>query len=94
MTEGEEKSVKYEVLIVRSVQKELDRIPIIYYDKLCNCIGLLEENPRTIGSLKLSDKEEYRLRFGPYRILYEIDDKNKTITLYKIAHRKDVYKKK
>ena len=33
---------------------------------------------------------EYRLRIGNYRVLFEI--KNKEIVIYRILHRKDVYR--
>jgi mRNA interferase RelE/StbE len=33
---------------------------------------------------------EYRLRIGNYRVLFEIEDKE--IVIYRILHRKDVYR--
>jgi mRNA interferase RelE/StbE len=33
---------------------------------------------------------EYRLRIGNYRVLFEIE--NKEIVIYRILHRKDVYR--
>ncbi|MFC2130816.1 type II toxin-antitoxin system RelE/ParE family toxin [Bacteroidota bacterium] len=38
--------------------------------------------------------ENYRIRVGNYRILYEINDNDKAVDIYEILHRKDVYKKK
>jgi mRNA interferase RelE/StbE len=83
----------YEVLIPKSVQKELDKISDIYYPRIRDKIFEMENNPRPIGSIKLSDSDEYRIRVGTFRILYEIDDKKKTVKIYKIEHRKDVYRK-
>lgn len=34
----------------------------------------------------------YRLRKGDYRVLYTVDDSAKTIIIYKIAHRREVYR--
>ena len=34
----------------------------------------------------------YRLRKGDYRILYTIDESAKTVIIYKIAHRREVYR--
>ena len=53
---------------------------------------MLIENPRPKISKKLKGKDSYRLRIGDYRIVYNIDDKNKTITVFRIRHRKDVYR--
>ncbi|MBI4318849.1 MAG: type II toxin-antitoxin system RelE/ParE family toxin [Chloroflexi bacterium] len=29
---------------------------------------------------------------GDYRILYNVDDENQTVTVVRVAHRKDVYR--
>lgn len=52
----------------------------------------LKVEPRPIGVQKLSTQEGYRIRSGKYRILFEIDDESKIVFIYKINHRKDVYK--
>ncbi len=36
--------------------------------------------------------DRYRVRQGQYRILYEIEDAVRTVTVVKIGHRKDVYR--
>jgi len=51
-----------------------------------------EENPRPIGIQKLHDQEGYRIRTGNYRVLFEISDKEKKIFVYRIKHRKEVYR--
>ena len=45
-----------------------------------------------MGVKKLKNDTSYRIRVGMYRVIYEIDDKNKVVTVYKIRHRKDVYR--
>lgn len=42
------------------------------------------------GVKKLTNREEYRLRVGDYRILYIIPD-DKTLLIVAIGHRKDIY---
>jgi len=50
-------------------------------------------NPRPHGVKKLSGGgSRWRIRVGDYRILYEINDSKKLVRIYRIAHRKDVYK--
>lgn len=90
----EEKQNLYEIIIPKSVQKELDNISEIYYSRIADKIFEMEKNPRPAGCLKLSDSDEYRVRVGAFRILYEIDDKKKLVVIYKIEHRKEVYKKR
>lgn len=41
----------------------------------------------------MTGREEYKLRVGNYRIIAEIDEKAKRITVLFVDHRKNVYKK-
>jgi mRNA interferase RelE/StbE len=53
----------------------------------------LEQNPRPPGVFKLSGREnQWRLRVGDYRIVYEIDDTAELVTVLRIAHRRQVYR--
>ena len=36
--------------------------------------------------------DDYRLRVGPYRILYDIDDKVQVVTIYRVKHRREAYR--
>ncbi|HEY5284190.1 MAG TPA: type II toxin-antitoxin system RelE/ParE family toxin, partial [Polyangia bacterium] len=55
-------------------------------------IQLLASNPRPPGCEKLSGAEKYRIRQGDYRILYEIDDAAKLVTIVKVGNRREVYR--
>jgi mRNA interferase RelE/StbE len=82
----------YEVNIRKSAIKELDALPAREITKVVVKIRGLAEDPRPPGSEKLTSDEKYRLRQGLYRILYEIDDAQKMVTIVKIAHRREVYR--
>lgn len=45
-----------------------------------------------MGCIKLQDVNAYRIRVGDYRILYEVNDEEKEVFIYQIAHRKGVYR--
>ena len=56
-------------------------------------IEALSIDPRAKGSEKLAGYvDRYRVRQGKYRIVYLIDDKHHEVTVFKVAHRKDVYR--
>lgn len=56
-------------------------------------IQALAEDPRPPGSEKLGGHEfRHRVRQGNYRIVYEIDDEKAEVTIYRVGHRKDVYR--
>lgn len=55
-------------------------------------ITALSDNPRPSGVTKLVNRPEWRVRVGDYRVLYQIDDSNRTVTIVSIAHRRDAYR--
>jgi mRNA interferase RelE/StbE len=52
----------------------------------------LSYEPRPSGATKLVNRPEWRIRVGNYRVLYQIDDKTRTVTILAVSHRRDVYK--
>lgn len=82
---------KYRIFFKKSVEKDFSSIPKKYLKKILNRIKTLEENPRPVGCKKLTDKEEYRLRQGQYRIVYSILDNELAVWIVKVGHRKDIY---
>ena len=83
---------KYNILVKRSAQKELEALPKSYLVPITKIISSLAIDPRPHGSEKLSGEEKYRIRKGPYRIVYSIHDQELVIWVVKIAHRKGVYR--
>ncbi len=49
-------------------------------------------NPRPPGCLKLTGREGWRFRLGDYRAVYEFDDKERTVAVLHVGHRRDVYR--
>ncbi|MBF0384771.1 MAG: type II toxin-antitoxin system RelE/ParE family toxin [Candidatus Omnitrophica bacterium] len=82
----------YHLKIIPQAEKDLDKIPRQSFAKIRNTILNLGKNPRPHGAVKLTEVEGYRVRFGDYRILYRIDDGAKIIYIYRVRHRKDVYR--
>lgn len=84
--------MSYVITILRRAQKALARLPGGDYEKVRDTIRALAKNPRPSGCLKLSGREGWRIRLGNYRIIYEIDDNQRLITILHIGHRRDVYR--
>ncbi len=83
---------KYKISIRKSAIKELGDIPKKDLQKVVRKIQALSANPHPQGSQKLSQKEQYRIRLGNYRIVYSVQDKELTIHIVKIGHRKEIYR--
>jgi mRNA interferase RelE/StbE len=84
--------LKYNVLIQRSAQKDLSKIPLRYRDRIIQAIRDLENNPRPTGSIKLTGRNAWRIHIGDYRVIYEIYDDRLIIIVISIGHRREVYR--
>lgn len=82
----------FEVVVRKSVAKDLRRVPDRDVRRILEGIASLAEDPRPLGSEKLSAQERYRVRQGVYRILYEIQDEQLIVTAVKIGHHREVYR--
>ena len=84
---------KFRLLIKPSAVKDLEAIPSKRdRRRLVERISQLAENPRPMGSEKISGQDKYRLRQGRYRILYTIEAQDLIVQVVKVGHRKDVYR--
>lgn len=82
----------YSLKIIAQAQKDLDAFRGKVFDKIKKEIAVLPKNPRPYSAIKLTQQEGYRIRIGDYRVLYRIDDKLKEIIIYRVKHRKEVYR--
>ena len=83
---------KYKVTFKKLVAKDLRNIANRDVQRILAQIDLLADNPRSEGCLKLSNKQQYRVRVGLYRIIYEIQDARLVIHVVKVGHRTNIYK--
>ena len=84
---------KFEILIKRSAAKEIEAISRKKdRQRIVRKIRQLAENPRPPGCQKLSGRDRYRIRQGPYRIVYSIEDDRLIVYVVKVGHRSDVYR--
>ena len=85
---------EYRLLIKASAAKELEAAGTkADRRRIVERMQALATTPRPHGSEKLAGyADRYRVRQGSYRIIYLIDDKRREVTIFKIGHRKDVYR--
>lgn len=84
---------RYKLRIKKSAAKELEAISRKADRKrIISRIESLADNPRPDGCKKLSGSERYRIRQGPYRIVYAIEDEQLVVYVIKIGDRKSVYR--
>ncbi|HEX9665897.1 MAG TPA: type II toxin-antitoxin system RelE/ParE family toxin [Thermodesulfobacteriota bacterium] len=95
--------MKYELVfpterVEKEFEKELRKLSKNYQERIVASVRSLADIPRPPGKKykKLEDESmvfsfvaQYRLRIGKYRVLYDIDDKNRRVILLKLAKRQE-----
>jgi len=83
--------MSYEVLIRRRAAKQLAELPLRDYDRVKVSVFALGDNPRPQGCLKLTGRPGWRIRIGNYRVIYEVEDQSRTVTVLDVGNRRDIY---
>ncbi len=83
---------RYAIDVKPTARKELENLSDKLIARLLPKIENLEANPRPPGCRKLrGHKDLWRIRVGDYRVVYIVDDDRRTVSVTRIAHRRDVY---
>ena len=85
---------RYSLEIKRPACREIEALPTKKDRRLVvDRISKLAADPRPPGSEKLAGDDRYRIRQGPYRIAYQIDDTARVARIFKVGHRREVYRR-
>jgi mRNA interferase RelE/StbE len=84
--------MKYQIILPKSVQKELDRLPDEVANRIMARLAGLETNPRPADVKKLKGRDAWRIRVGDYRVIYEIHDRVLQIIVITVGHRREIYR--
>ncbi len=83
----------YRVLLERTAEKDLSRLSAEIHDRIIAAIRPLAQNPRPAGCHKLAgSKNDWRIRVGDYRVIYEIADAIRIVRVNRVRHRREVYR--
>ncbi len=80
----------YRIEVKRSAAKEIAALQKADCQRVVARLQALADEPRPPGCEKLTGDDKYRVRQGDYRILYEIDDESRTVTIVKEGNRREV----
>ena len=83
----------WRVLLTPSAQRERARLEAAIRSRIDVALRGLPLEPRPPGVRKLvGSQSDWRLRVGDYRVLFEVDDGEHTVTVWPIVHRRDAYR--
>lgn len=84
----------YRLVVAATAERALVRLPEAVAAAVVEfMVAALIESPRRVGHpLRYELTGLWAARRGPYRVVYEIDDDDRTVTVLRIDHRADVYR--
>ena len=83
----------YELVVATKAADDLDKLPSRTHDRVWNRIYDLRLDLRPPGALKLvGSQQDWRIRVGDYRVIYEIDDRRRVVQVNKVRHRRTAYR--
>jgi mRNA interferase RelE/StbE len=75
------------------VEKDLRRLPAKSRHRCLERIAELRLTPRPAGVRRVvAGERTYRLRVGVYRVIYQVDDATRVVTIVYVRHRKEAYR--
>jgi mRNA interferase RelE/StbE len=83
----------HDVLLERSVERELRRLRGDLFDRILAAIQALAHDPRPEGCRKIEgSRSDWRIRVGNYCIVYEVDDARQQVRVLRVRHRREAYR--
>lgn len=83
----------YSLRFKSSVDKDLRRLPAKSRSRCLERIAQLRLTPRPAGARQVVGGERtYRLRVGVNRVVYQVDDTARVVTVVYVRHRRDAYR--
>lgn len=86
---------KYRIELVRSVQKDVHKLDVQIARRIEKKLNYFVASKKPLSFAEALSKPgdaDYRWRVGDYRILFDVKDG--LITIVRIQHRREVYRKK
>jgi mRNA interferase RelE/StbE len=83
----------YEVYLEQAAERDLRRLPRQAFERVIVQIKALAGNPRPLGCRKIKGaKHDWRIRVGPYRVIYEVDEKAMAVRVMRVRYRGEAYR--
>lgn len=83
----------YTIELETHARREYHNLPARAREQISDAVDDLRMDPRPPGCKKLVGGNGYRVRTGDYRILYTVDDHSSLVRIYRIGHRREVYRR-
>lgn len=82
----------YTIRIARRAQKALNAIETRQRRRIEQAIADLATDPRPAGVKRLQGVDAYRIRVGDYRVVYDVEDAVRIVSVTNVGHRRSIYR--
>jgi mRNA interferase RelE/StbE len=81
--------------VLRPARRALDRLPEKAAAAVAETINAIGSDPHRLGRpLRFELEGHWVARRGPYRVVYRIDERERTVEIVAVGHRADVYRRR
>lgn len=85
----------YAILFRSSARRDFERLPREHQDRLTERIAALAGDPRPHNAEPFHGVPHgYRIRVGDLRVVYQVLDSQGQVWVFRVGHRKDVYRRR
>lgn len=86
--------MRYRVELESRARRDLRALPSQILRRVDGAITSLEKNPIPLGAVRIRGRsgDGWRVRVGDYRILYTVDHEHMAVRVYRVRHRREVYR--
>jgi len=83
----------WRVMVAPLARRDLLRLPQKAAAAVVETFEAIAENPRRVGKpLRFEVEGRWSARRGPYRVIYRLDEDDRSVLVLAIGHRADVYR--
>ncbi|MBI4378157.1 MAG: type II toxin-antitoxin system RelE/ParE family toxin [Nitrospinae bacterium] len=83
----------YEIYLETRAERDLKKLEPSLFNPIITQIKKLSHEPRPNGCRKITgSKNDWRIRIGNYRVIYEIDETARQVKIMRVKHRREAYR--
>jgi mRNA interferase RelE/StbE len=85
----------FEIDVTETAEDDLDRIRPFYRRQIIDALEVhLSYNPQRASKMRIkrlrgTDSPEYRLRVGPFRVFYDVNEAKRRVTVLRVLSKED-----
>jgi mRNA interferase RelE/StbE len=79
----------YELRATGRALRELRKLPPSIEERIRGAIDDLADDPRPAGCTRLRGGAGWRVRVGDYRVIYQVEDDARGVTVLRAGHRRE-----